>query len=287
MSQFFSKVPTRCVLWVWYRGDRFNGYQAQRGGGTVEQTLMTALGPCSAQAAPKAAGRTDKGVHARMQVVSVPLLPGVSPDDVEHHLRDALPSDAIGVVEAIAASRKFHAAWSNTGKEYRYRFALGPSVPSAWREFAWHIRAHHRFDGSEPAIERLDALLRRAEGTRDFIAFHEKSSGRRLRRLESARIHELGGGVFEARLRGDAFGRYQVRFLVGNAALAACGKVSEEQFVDALERGVELPGVRAPAEGLTLWEVFFPPQLDPFGAELRALAPGVPDAPPFTSTPTG
>jgi tRNA pseudouridine38-40 synthase len=130
--------------------------------------------------------------------------------------------------------------------------------------------------------ERLAELLGMAVGQRDFSAFHENSSPRKPRTLESATLHELGGGLFEVTLRGDAFARYQVRYLVGSALLTAAGGLPEERWRAALESGDPIPGLKAAAEGLVLWEVRYPAMRDPFTPTERAAPPGLPEGPPFS-----
>jgi tRNA pseudouridine38-40 synthase len=131
--------------------------------------------------------------------------------------------------------------------------------------------------------EKLSELLALAAGTRDFIAFHEKSSPRRLRTLWDAKLVECSPGRLEIRLDGDAFGRYQARYLVGSAVAAAAGAVPVEQYQAGLEQGVAFPGLRAPAHGLILWEIAYPPKLDPFADPERRDAPNLPAEPPFQS----
>ena len=70
---------------------------------------------------------------------------------------------------------------------------------------------------------------------------------------------------------------------MGSALLTAAGVLSEELFRSALDSGTSIPGLKAPAQGLLLWEVLYPPTLDPFPAGERAHAPGLPLAPPFAS----
>jgi tRNA pseudouridine38-40 synthase len=138
-----------------------------------------------------------------------------------------------------------------------------------------------------PSPERLAELLGMAVGQRDFIAFHENSSPRKPRTLESATLRELGGGLFEVVLRGNAFARYQVRYLVGSALLTAAGGLPEERWRAALEVGERIPGLKADAAGLVLWEVRYPAKLDPFTLAERAAPPGLPEGPPFLSAPEG
>ena len=45
----------------------------------------------------------------------------------------------------------------------------------------------------------------------------------------------------------------------------------------------EVPGLKAPPEGLVLWSVAYPEALDPFTREERARAEGLPPGPPFST----
>jgi len=226
------------------------------------------------------AGRTDRGVHARMQVASLRLPPCYTSEMLSERLPPHLPPD-LGLCVARRPPEGFHSQWSASGKEYRYRVQLGGRVAEAWRPFVMEPELEPRLEGRVPTPERVAELLGAAVGCRDFRAFHENSSLRKPRTLESATLHELGNGLFDIRLRGDGFGRYQVRYLVGSTLLTAAGGLSEELFRSALESGTTIPGLKAPAKGLVLWEVRYPSDKDPFPPEERARAPGLPLAPPF------
>lgn len=270
---------TAAALWLWYRGDAFRGYQTQAEGPTVQQALEAGFGALGLPARPVASGRTDRGVHARMQVVSlrvpgdtdVPALPAL--------LGPHLP-EGMGVVSARVAPRGFHAQWTATEKEYRYRVCPGP-VPGAWRGACWALQEDAALQGRALDVARMQAVLAGFEGTHDFVAFHEKSSPRRPRTLFRARCHPLPGGVLDVRLVGEGFARYMVRYLVGYAVAAGCGLLSEAEVAAALATGVETRGLRAPGHGLILWEVRYPAGCDAFPAEVRAQAPGLPATPPF------
>lgn len=270
------------AIWLWYRGGAFHGFQRQPRGPTVQGQLREALAAAGVGASANPAGRTDRGVHARMQVVSLRTSAAVTPEAVRASIDRAAPG-ALGVVACRRAHPSFHAQWSSGGKEYRYRIALHPgAIPDPWRGYAWSPAEHPRL-GARPAPERVAELLRRAEGARDFWAFHEKSSPRKPRRLHSAELRELSPGLFEARLRGDSFGRYQVRYLVGGAVAVACGALAESAWEDALGAAVEIPGLKAPAEGLVLWSVAYPAPLDPFTPGERERGEGLPAGPPFSA----
>ncbi|QDE97895.1 tRNA pseudouridine synthase A [Myxococcus xanthus] len=272
-----KRIPV--ALWIWYRGGIFRGFQRQPEGPTVQSALEEALRSVGVPATLMPSGRTDRGVHARMQVVSVRLEAGDSAESLEKRLPPRLPP-GLGLC-GVRRPTSFHAQWSASGKEYRYRFQLGGAVTPDWAPYALDVSAEPLFQATAVTPERLGALLRSAEGTRDFIAFHEKSSPRKPRTLESATLHELGGGLYEARLRGDGFARYQIRYLMGSALKVAAGLLPEEAWLAALETGQALEGFKAPAHGLVLWEVRYPPGVDPFTAGERLHPPGLPLEPPF------
>jgi tRNA pseudouridine38-40 synthase len=272
------------AIWVWYRGGTFRGFQRQPKGQTVQSKLEEALAAAGVGAVPMPAGRTDRGVHARMQVVSLRTRGDVSPDALREAIDRAAPGE-LGAVLCRRPSRSFHAQWSACGKEYRYRLVLGGAAPpEPWRPFSWDPSGHVRLAGlPPPSPERVAEALRKAEGEHDFSAFHEKASARKPRRLHAAELHAMDRpGLFEARLRGDSFGRYQVRYLVGGAVAVACGALSMQEWEDALGSAREIAGLKAPAEGLVLWSVAYPSGLDPFTREERERAEGLPPGPPFS-----
>ncbi|HZH02708.1 MAG TPA: tRNA pseudouridine(38-40) synthase TruA, partial [Myxococcaceae bacterium] len=261
------------ALWLWYRGDRFRGYQSQPRGPTVQDALESALAQLSVQGRPLPSGRTDLGVHARMQVVRVRIPEVRTLTEVVDGLRARLP-EGLGVALAKKSAPRFHPQWDSAGKVYRYRIFLPPSPQAAAPPFFWRVP----WD-VEP--ERLEEVLAQCRGTRDFIAFHEKSSARKLRTVSEASLAALGEGRFEVRWAGDGFGRYQVRYLTGSAVATAAGELAQEDFARALDDAQPMAGVKAPAEGLILWEVFYPPALDPFTAIERQAALGVPQGLPW------
>lgn len=276
-------MPSRIVaVWCWYHGGPFRGYQSQPLGPTIQDELIRALRAAGFERNPAPSGRTDLGVHARMQVLSFRVVEGVPPEEVASRLNPHLPR-GLGVALSRRAARDFHAAWRATGKEYRYRIALADDArlaPYSWR--------------TDVRPERLADVLARVPGTRDFFAFHDKSSTVKPRTVRTIEVAERPGGLVDIRLVGDGFARYMVRFLVGAAVGVARGEISDEAFTAALDEAKviapsagENPSdrraqVKAPAKGLVLWEVHYPREVDPFTAEERRLAPGVPGEPPFT-----
>jgi tRNA pseudouridine38-40 synthase len=251
----------RLALWVSYLGRDFVGFQKQPKGRSVQGELELALAACGVASGVVGAGRTDKGVHARMQVVGVRAPLSMEPAELQSAVNARLSPDLR--VEAVAVAHpSFHPQWSATGKEYHYRLDLGRTA--GWEGQAWRVMDDERLGGRSVDLDLVERLLGAAVGTRDFIAFHEKSSPRKPRTLEAFERSSGPGEVVHLRFVGSGFAKHQVRFLVGSALRAAAGLLAPEAFLDALENGTALDGMRAPAEGLLLWEVRYPPALEPF-----------------------
>jgi tRNA pseudouridine38-40 synthase len=233
---------------------------------------MTALRGAGFDRNPVSSSRTDLGVHARMQVLSLRVFDATPPEEVAGKVNALLPP-GVGLVCSRRAAAGFNAAWLSTGKHYRYRF-LAADRPE-WAPFAWRVEREVDFG-------KVNELLGRFVGTRDFAAFHDKGSSVKLRTIRSAQVVELGGGLFEARIEGDAFGRYMIRYLVGAIVDVLAGKIPLELLLAGLEEARPFVRGRAPAPALTLWEVEYPKAIDPFSAADRASAPLLPEGPPFT-----
>lgn len=271
-------VPRRpAALWIWYRGDAFRGFQRQPQGPTVQQALQEALASLGLPQGLMPSGRTDRGVHARMQVVSLRLPTDLDLEALPLRLNAVLPG-SVGVVRAVWAPKGFHAQWSALGKAYHYRLAPH-GLPPGWEGAAWDPSGEPRLQGARLDLERLEALLSLACGTRDFSAFHESSSKAKPRQLHAATLHASADGqLWEIRLKGDGFGRYMVRYLVGSAIAVAADRLAEADFRAALESAHPLAGLKAPGEGLILWEVHYPADRQPFAPDT---GDGVPTHPPF------
>ena len=256
--------PSRIVaLWCWYHGARFRGYQSQPQGPTVQDTLIAGLRSAGFSRNPVPSGRTDLGVHARMQVLGMRVVEDVAPDDVAARLNAVLPKD-VGIALSREAPKKFHPQWQAKAKEYRYRLLLADDPE--WAPFAWRTDV-------EPG--RVREVLSLAVGTHDFFAFHDKSSAQKPRTVRDVTLSRRGP-VAELSIVGDGFARYMVRYLVGGAVAVARGELDEERYRRALHEPEPFAGVKAPAQGLILWEVRYAPEMDPFAGASPQLPPGPP-----------
>src|SRR5947207_208704 len=128
----------RVILTLEYDGTPFRGWAPQPGLPTVEAALRQALAETFSSVGNLAvAGRTDTGVHALGQVVSVDIEGGPPLQRVAGALNTRLP-DEITVTSAAEAAPDFHARFSARSRSYRYRlFTRATQSPFETRRSWW------------------------------------------------------------------------------------------------------------------------------------------------------
>jgi tRNA pseudouridine38-40 synthase len=256
----------RIRLDIAYDGTGFHGWATQPGLRTVEGELSAALE--TVHRVPEVrltcAGRTDSGVHARGQVVHVDLdeLPE-GPERLGRRLNGRLAKDC-RVRRVSVAPEGFDARFSALWRRYAYRIAdhSGAVDPLA--------RAHVLVWGrplDEVAMNReAQALL----GQHDFASFCKQREGATtIRTLLDLRWERQDDGLLVAHVRADAFCHSMVRSLVGCLIGIGEGRRSRTWAAQVLAAERRDSGVMvAPARGLTLEEVSYPPAAE-LGARME------------------
>ena len=278
-----SSAPlVRLRLDLAYDGSGFAGWARQAGGlRTVQGVLEDALAVAAGRApgpTPRlvVAGRTDAGVHATGQVAHVdlgePQLDALvrrhgGPGDVAH-VADRLTGmlAAAGDVVVHRATRApdgFDARFSAVHRRYRYRIAdrISARNPLERRRTLWHPRALD--------LELLRAAADPMPGLHDFAAYCRPRPGATtIRTLQAFTWERETDGVLVAEVRADAFCHGMVRSLVGASLAVGSGRLPPSRMRDLLgAAGRTGEFATAPAHGLTLVEVAYPPD-----AELAAQA---------------
>jgi tRNA pseudouridine38-40 synthase len=233
-------------LTVAYDGTAFRGWARQPGERTVEGVLTQAIdavyrGRADVAVAVAVAGRTDTGVHALANVISVDVGDGPPLERAAEALNAALPQD-VAVVEAEEAPEGFHARHSARARSYRYRiWRRRTRSPFEVHRSLWHPRPLDR--------QKLAAAAAMVVGEHDFRAFTPTDTQHRIfvRTVEDARWRDRGDSI-EFEITADSFLRHMVRTLVGTML-----EQEPDALVDLL-RGAprSSAGATAPAAGLYL-----------------------------------
>ena len=258
-------MPLR--LLVAYDGTDFHGAAEQPSGvRTVAGELRAALERITGGSADLTlAGRTDAGVHAWGQVVSVELEHEPYGRLADHgQLRDSL-NRLLGpeiVVRALDDSPPgFDARHRATARRYRYT-VLNRRVPDPFlARTAWHVPVpldlHALQLGCDPLI-----------GEHDFASFcrrpkpvpgAEVAPGT-VRRVTEARWDDLGDGLLRFSIEATAFCHQMVRAVTGTLVEMGSGRRRPGEMTGILRaRDRRAAGNLAPPQGLCLWEVHYDP----------------------------
>jgi len=208
----------RIALALEYDGSRFLGWQTQPGGGTVQDALEAALSSIAgARIQVTCAGRTDRGVHARAQVVHFDT-DAVRPLSAWLRGVNALLPDSIAVQWAQPADEQFHARYSAVSRTYRYVLLNRHVRPALAARYAGWF--HQTLDAA--AMRTAAGMLL---GVHDFSAFRSaecqsKTPVRTLHALEIA----VRGERIDFMLRANAFLHHMVRNIVGLLVYVGKGK---------------------------------------------------------------
>jgi tRNA pseudouridine38-40 synthase len=245
-------VPT-LRLELEYDGSDFSGWAAQPGRRTVEGALREALAPLvPADLELAVAGRTDAGVHARGQVVSLMAERLPEPDRLAGALRARLPGD-VSVLRLARAAEGFNARFAALARRYEYRVLPGPRSALRRNRVLCHPVPLDR--------AALDAAAAATRGTHDFRAFTPTQTQHVFfRRTVTECRWAARGDELVLVIEADAFLRHMVRILVGTQLLVGRGAWPQSRYtalLDGAPRGAA--GPTAPAHALTLVGVTYDP----------------------------
>lgn len=255
-----------------FLGTRFKGWQSQTRGVTVQDVFDDALRKIAHRGARVlGCSRTDAGVHARRFAAHVETSLDRPLPAILKGLNANLPPE-VRVYRAGWASADFHARYSSTGKAYRYHLYEALVLPPALAPFVWQW--HGELD--EAAMADAARLFL---GEHDFSAFttgdgREKNT---LRTVSECRW-ERRGPLLVLHVSGPSFLHRMVRCIAGMLVAVGSGRLSQADVRHALSGALDGPQIPAlPAQGLTLWRVDYPKNLEP--SEVAGSYPEGPELP--------
>lgn len=250
----------RIALLVEYDGTAFAGSQAQSACRTVQDTLEAAIVAFTGETQrTRFAGRTDTGVHALGQVVTLDTESAHTPARVREALNHFLPED-LAVRAACEVAADFDPRRRATARRYRYVIEHGSARAPLTRHTAWQREG--TLDVAAMAVAA--ALLPREP--RDWAAFagpvpDGRSAVRTLARCE---VRSATGRI-EVWMEADAFLPHQVRRTVGAMERVGAGRMTPPRFAQLIDEPASTVGPAAPPQGLTLVAVRYPPGLVDWG----------------------
>jgi tRNA pseudouridine38-40 synthase len=204
----------------------------------VQDALEAALaGVASHEVKTVAAGRTDSGVHARLQVVHFDS-GAARPASAWVRGVNALLPDAVAVLWSQPVADDFHARYSALSRTYRYELLNRPvRAALAARHAGWF---HAPLD-----VERMREAAARFVGEHDFSAFRSSECQAKspVRRIHAFSV-EKSGDTFHFVVKANAFLHHMVRNLVGTLVYVGKGKHPPQwvsELLDSKDRAKAAP----------------------------------------------
>jgi len=241
-------------LTVEYDGTEFSGYQRQ---GQGERTVQSVLEETLKRLVPReditlyGAGRTDIGVHALGQVVSLQTESSLPLERWAIALNSLLPPDA-AIAKAEEAAPQFHARFSAKQRTYGYLIWTRRTRSALWGRYSLHYRGDLDVDLMRQAAQPL-------VGVHDFAAFarYGGNPGRTtVRDLSRLSVRRVPNGLLVT-ATANGFLRTMVRNLVGGLIAVGSGKAQIETLEEILATRDRVLNPIAPAapQGLCLLRV--------------------------------
>jgi len=169
-------LPRNLKLTLAYDGHDFAGWQVQPDQVSVQGTLVSAFEHLTGEKTlPQGSGRTDAGVHALAQTVSVALESPIPAENLLRALNNVLPQ-SIRVLAVEEMPPEFHARRSAVAKTYRYRIYRGAICSPFLARYVYH----HPYPLDESRMTKAAALV---EGEHDFTSFAAVDPEKRIEGL--------------------------------------------------------------------------------------------------------
>lgn len=246
-----------------YDGSGFAGWQLQPGQPTVQGAVEAVLeGLLGHPVRIHAAGRTDTGVHAAMQVVVFDSAARRDAKAIRDGLNARLP-ETVACVSADEVAPDFDPRHRPHEKTYRYTWLCRPGRSPLRRGRVWHVRRGLQVPPMQQAVVAI-------VGTHDFTSFRASgcTATHPIRTVRAATVRAAGDEV-HLTVHGTGFLRHMVRILAGTLHEIGRGNRPPEWLAEVLAaRDRTRAGQTAPAEGLLLERIDY---LD--GAELPGFEP--------------
>jgi len=251
-----------------YDGSHYKGFQRQAKARSVQGEVETVLRKLGWQGKSiLAAGRTDTGVHANGQVIAFDLDWTHDSHELQTALNSYLPSDVVAR-EVRQVCPSFHPRYDASWRRYLYRIYCQPVRDPFLESYAWRV-------WPKVVLAELQEAALPLIGSHDYSAFGSppQPGGHTIRVvLQASWNDEPPYLVFE--ITAQAFLYHMVRRVVYMQIAIAQHRLNKDDLLQAFAVGEDIqardgqalhPSSQlvhglAPAQGLILAEVNYPPE---------------------------
>lgn len=249
-------LTSRYFIRLSYKGTAYHGWQIQPNATTVQEILIRDLSLMLGEDIQVAGcGRTDTGVHARVFYAHFDTgKVGLERDgDFLFRINGKLPHDIV-IHEFLPVTPDAHSRFHATSRTYEYHIMRRKDV--FHRDYAHYVYG----EMDTVAMQRGAEILR--EYT-DFTSFSKVDTDVKTNdcRIDEARW-EITDSKMDFKITADRFLRNMVRAIVGTLLDVGFNRISLDEFRQIIEsRNRSNAGTSAPARGLFLTDVLYPPEI--------------------------
>lgn len=232
-----------------YDGSRYMGFQVQDDLPTIELELSNAISRVTGETIKiYPSGRTDKGVHAKGQVIHFDTTKEIEPFGWVRAINTYLPND-ISVISVDIVDESFHSRFSAKSKEYNYLIKI-----NNYSVFDRLYYANYK----NLDVDAMKSAMKKFVGIHNFKGFCSASVDPRkdfVKEIYDAHI-EADGDVLKFVFIGTGFLKYQIRRMMG--LIIEIGR--HKDVIDTIDEvfikeDPKISHMKAPAEGLYLVKV--------------------------------
>ena len=247
----------RYKLTIEYSGTNFIGWQKQKKGFSVQETIEKAAKKfLQKEITLTVAGRTDAGVHAEAQVAHLDIKKNLKIKNILMGLNFYLSKEKFGqdisITKVSKVTDDFNARFSAKKKFYKYKIYN--------KEYRSPINARNTWWVSQKLnIEDMKKAANYLIGKHDFSSFRATGcqASSPIKTIEKILINKKKNIVtitFIAR----SFLYNQVRIMTGTLKDVGSGLITHQKFKKILaEKNRSIAGITAPAKGLTLTKICY------------------------------
>lgn len=240
----------RYALGLSYKGANYLGFQTQTQNNSIQEMITQAIAlVANHDIKIMCAGRTDKGVHALLQIVHFDTESKRANEQWVRGINTHLPSD-IKALWIKEVDTTFHARFS--AYERGYVYVLNTKNKDLFMEaYSWHIQAVD--------IDKMREASQCLIGTHDFYAFQSKhcQSSHSFREIKKILFKQERGLIY-CHIEANAFLHHMVRKIMATLVKAGQGKLTPCQVQSILvnKDRDSVPG-QAPSKGLFLKKIVY------------------------------
>ncbi len=240
-------------LEIEYQGTNYYGFQIQEKKDKSEITIQAVIEQVLYRLFRRKiriiySGRTDRGVHAKGQVLNFKVDTKIKLDKIKSALNSFLPCD-IRIRKIKKVPLDFHSRFWAKSKKYQY-LILNKKEPSVfWHNLSWHISDDLNLKLMEKAVTKIT-------GKKDFSLFAKEAKKYKdcIREVKAIKIRKKGSVIY-IDIKASGFLRFMARNIVSFLVKTGKKEIPLKDINFILNKKIKYTNKPAPAQGLYLYKV--------------------------------